>query len=201
MKKETTPRPYRLGVRAESAEATYNGILDAFVARLGASWFEQVTLDAVAADAEVSVQTIVRRFGGKEGLLEAACHRLGQEITGRRATPAGDAEKAAEHLAADYEAVGDFVMRFLAQEDRSPAVRKFTDHGRAHHRQWLTEVFAPQLARWSGAELTTHLDLLVAATDLYVWKLVRRDMGRSSKKYRAILRHLIAGALAPMAAE
>ncbi len=199
MKSESSPRSYRQGARAEAAEATYERILDAFMARLGDSWFDQITLDDIAAAAGVSVQTIVRRFGGKEGLIEAACKRLETEITDRRVTKPGEVGEALDLLVSDYELTGDLVMRLLAQEDRSPALRSVTDRGRAGHRAWLAQAFGPQLSRWSGSKLTFHLDLLVAATDVYLWKLVRRDMGRSLDDYKSMLRHLVAGAFAPLA--
>ena len=47
--------------------------------------------------------------------------------------------------------------------------------GRRLHRDWVEEVFAPQLAgRRDREEL---VDLLVVATDLLTWKILRRDGG------------------------
>ena len=40
------------------------------------------------------------------------------------------------------------------------------------------------------------LDMLVAATDVYLWKLVRRDMRRSRDETLLILRRLVDAALA-----
>jgi len=189
-------RPYRQRARAEAAEATYNRILDAFIARLSDQWFDEITLDSLAADAQVSVQTIVRRFGGKDGLIAAARDMLDGEISRKRAAPPGDIDKALEQLALDYETSGDLVMRLLAQEERYPAVRAITDFGRAHHRAWVAAVFAHQLEKWSGAEKTHRLDALVAAADLYLWKLVRRDMKRPLAAYKKLLARMVAGALA-----
>jgi hypothetical protein len=65
---------------------------------------------------------------------------------------------------------GDAVLRLLAEEDRIPAVREMTDAGRAWHRDWVERTFAPLLAGMRGAAR-------VVATDLLVWKLLRREMG------------------------
>lgn len=195
-----TPAParrrYRQGARAEAAQQTAKRILDVFVARLTEGWFDEITLDSVAADAGVAVQTVLRRFGSKEGLMEAARDRLVEEVRIRRKVEAGDVEAAIRQLAADYESTGDLVMRLLMQEDRYTALRPFTDLGRREHRAWLEKVFAPQLQPWSGVERKQRVDMLVAASDLYLWRLIRRDMGRSVADYAMTVRQLIDGALA-----
>jgi AcrR family transcriptional regulator len=188
-------RAYRLGLRAQAAEAASNRVLAAFQTRLQDSWFDEIRLEDVARDAGVSVQTVIRRFGGKEGLLDAAQEQLGREILARRATPRGDVDEAIRVLLADYEASGDLVMRALAQEDRYPAIRRVTDFGRAGHRRWLAEVFATQLEGLAPETARQRLDALVAATDVYVWKLLRRDMGRPLAEVRALMDRFIRAAL------
>src|SRR5688500_876164 len=164
-------RPYRQDARARAAEATGARILEAFAARLRDSWFDEIRLEDVAEDAGVAVQTVIRRFGGKEGLLSATSDRLSSEVIARRVTRPGDIEAALAVLASDYEAAGDLVMRLLAQEDRYPAVKAITDHGRSHHRAWVAEVFSPWLAKLPPLQAQVRLDALVVATDLYIWKL------------------------------
>lgn len=86
-------------------------------------------------------------------------------------------------------------MRALMQEERIPALKRVNDRGRAFHREWIEQSFAPQLDGLTPAARRQRVDALVAATDLYTWKLVRRDMGRSPQHARAIMRQLINGAL------
>ncbi len=193
MKSANAKREYRQSARAEAAEATARRIGEAFARRLETSWFDEIRLEDVAADAGVSVPTIVRRFGGKEGLLEATYKGLGDEIEDVRKVAPGDVEAAVRAVAADYERTGDLVIRTLAQEDRYGAFRFATDLGRKSHRQWVAQAFAPQLERASDAEAT--LDRLVIATDVYVWKLMRRDMGRPLSTYKKTVVRLIAEAL------
>lgn len=170
-------------------------IASAFFARLREQWFDEIRLEDVARDADVSVQTLIRRFGGKEGLVEAAVRLFGEEVRARRSVAPGDTDAALCALIDDYEVSGDLVIRILAQEDRHPAVRSATDVGRAGHRQWLSEAFAPALAQLGAAERQTCLDALVAATDVYLWKLLRRDMGRSREDLRALLQLFVEAAL------
>lgn len=191
----STKRGYRQSARARAAEQTGERILDGFAARLRDGWFDEVRLEDVARDAGVTVQTVIRRFGGKDGLLEAAHARMSREIRGRREVAAGDVAGAVRALIEDYELVGDIVMRSLAQEDRHPAMRQMTDFGRSFHRQWLQRVFSPWLEPLSPEEARSRTDALVVATDVYIWKLVRRDMARTTTEYRRQVEDLIAAAL------
>jgi AcrR family transcriptional regulator len=186
-------RTYNLGRRAEAAEATARRILDSFVQRMADGWFEDVRLEDVAADAGVTVQTVLRRFGSKEGLLEATAERIGEEVRTRRRAPAGDIESIIAAIITDYEASGDLIMRMLSQEDRQPAIKRMTDLGRSEHRAWLAKDFAP----WLDPSRPDQLDALVVATDLYVWKLIRRDMRRPVPALHALMRRLVAAALEP----
>jgi AcrR family transcriptional regulator len=188
-------RAYRLGVRAQAAEAAANRVVAAFRTRLRDSWFDEIRLEDVARDAGVSVQTVIRRFGGKEGLLDAAHQQMGHEILARRSTPRGDVGEAIRLLIDDYEAIGDLLLRALAQEDRYPALRRATDVGRAGHRNWLSEVFAAQLDGLPPEAARQRLDALVVATDVYVWKLLRRDMRRPVSELQAMMEHLVRAAL------
>lgn len=192
---QSRPRRYRQTARASAAEATRERILDVFTAALQNSWFEAITLQEIAGEAGVTVQTIIRRFGGKEGLLEAARHRFGAEIRQRRDLPPGNAPRAVAAIIDDYEQVGDLILRLLAQEERYAPIKALTDEGRASHRAWLGNSFSPWLERFEEPERTAVHDALVVATDLYVWKLVRRDMGRSKEALAALMRRFIAAAL------
>ena len=188
-------RRYRQTARATAAEATGQRILESVLHRVQHQWLEEVTLDAVAKDAGVTVQTVIRRFGPKERLLEAAAQELDKGITGRRGAEVGAPLRAVDVLAADYEVVGDLVWRLLAQEERYPVLQKICDRGRYYHRDWLSRVFSPWLDGLERRAATQRLDALVAATDLYLWKLLRRDLSRSVNAYKGCVVALLRGAL------
>src|SRR5215207_7199490 len=77
-------RVYRQSARALAAEATGERILDAFDSQFRKRWFDEIRLEGVAREAGVTIQTVIRRFGAKEGLLDAMHQRLGGEIRQRR---------------------------------------------------------------------------------------------------------------------
>jgi AcrR family transcriptional regulator len=172
-------REYTQTVRAQAAEETRKRILEAFIARLTSDWFDQITLDVVAADAGVTVQTVIRRFGGKEGLLGDAVKILTERINAQRGSPAGNVDAMVRSLYEDYERTGDPVIRLLALEPRYPAVSHLTNTGRREHRKWVSEAMTDALSETPADERQRLLDELVIVTDVYTWKLLRRDFGRS----------------------
>jgi AcrR family transcriptional regulator len=196
MKSKTrNPRAYRQTMRAAAAEDTRMRILDSMLKHIREHWFEEVTLDAVARDAGVTVQTVLRRFGTRDQLMSAAAEHLGKGVFQRRTVARGDVAAYVNALAADYEASGDFVCRLLAQEDRYPVLRAFLDFGRRGHREWLGEIFSPWLEGLDARTATARHDALVAAADLYLWRLIRRDMKRSIGAYKKLVLTLLHGVL------
>jgi AcrR family transcriptional regulator len=192
---EKSERVYRQTARALAAAETGKRILENFIKRLETAWFEDITLDAVAADAGVTVQTILRRFGSKAGLLEAAHRHLGETIAVRRTIHPGDISRTVDVLNDDYETVGDLVLRLLAQEERHPDLKAVLDRGRSGHREWLAEVFAAQLAHLSPIERSAALDAIVVATDIHIWKVVRHEMGRSASDFKCLVCRMVRDAL------
>ena len=188
-------RAYRQSARARAAEATGERILDAFADQLRGRWFDEIRLEDVARDAGVTVQTVIRRFGSKEGLLNAMHERLGGEIRQRREVRPGDAAGAVASIVEDYETVGDLIMRTLAQEERYAALKTMTDIGRAMHREWMAGAFAPWLDKLAPDERLRATDALVVAGDIYVWKLIRRDMRRPVEEYKTLMEKMCAAAL------
>lgn len=194
-RKPARSRTYRLQARAEAAEASSRRIVDAFLRRAESEWFDKIRLEDVAADAEVTVQTVIRKFGGKQGLLEAAHVQMGESVNARRQVAPGDVDRAVDALTEDYEAVGRLVLRLLDQEEMHPVLKPTMDIGRREHRRWLGEVFAQNLAPLPPARREATLDALVVAADLYVWKLIRIDMGRSIPAYKKVVRQMLHAAL------
>lgn len=195
MKTKPTRR-YRQTARAEAAAQTARDVMDAAVALWYETALDDITLADVAERAGVSVQTVIRRFGSKDGLIEAVIEAKASGVEARRdEAPVGDVGGALAVLLDHYEADGDATIRTLALEDRYPVARLVTDNGRRHHREWCARVFAPFLPEAGADGHDARLDAFVAATDLYLWKLLRRDLGRSADEVRRTFETLV-GALA-----
>jgi AcrR family transcriptional regulator len=185
-------RPYRMVARAESAAATGERILDAAVEVFWELPGEQISLDEVARRAGVTVQTVIRRFGGRDGLLASAAEREAERVGRQRGeAPVGDPARAVGVLVDHYEAMGDRVLRLLAEEERVPRLREIADRGRLLHRDWCARVFAPALAGRVGVERRRRLAQLVAICDVYTWKLLRWDAGLSRRETELALVELL----------
>jgi AcrR family transcriptional regulator len=195
-----TGRPYRQTARAEAAEMTRRRIAEAFVECWRERWFDEITLDEVALRARVSVRTVIRQFGNKEGLIAGFIKYLAPEVRERRTVAPGDIGQAIERLFENYEADGDATVRALAQEQRHPALGPMIDAGREGHRLVAALNFAPWLDLLPEPQRRRALDALVIVTDIYTWKLLRRDMGRSEQEARWMMRTLVQSVLAQFAA-
>jgi AcrR family transcriptional regulator len=186
-------RSYRMRERAQSAAATGERILDATVALFWERPGDAITLEAVARRAGVTVQTVIRRFGGRDGLVTAAVERETARVGATRDPAAVDSVAGAvTQLVAHYEEMGDRVIRLLAEEVRLPALRPVAEIGRDAHRRWCEEVFASALDGRSAAVRRRRLAQLVAICDVYTWKLLRRDSRLTRRQTELALVELIA---------
>lgn len=197
MKMTQRPRAYRMGARAEAAAETHRRILEAAIQLFGERLYDEVSLADVAGAAGVTGQTVLRRFGSKEGLTEAAIALGVEEVRRQRwAAPAGDVVAAVRGLVEHYETWGERSLRFLAQEQRTPAMGRVTALGRALHHQWVERAFEPWLSAARGAQRQRLRARLIAVTDVSVWKIMRRDLGLDARATELTLRELVTAVLA-----
>ena len=144
------------------------------------------SLEEIAARAKVTKRTVLRRFGSKESLFLAANERIGREEMRRRnEAPIGDVAAGVSVVIDSYERFGANRLRVLAQEDRIPVVAHDVAIGRELHWSWVRRTFAPLIAPVTGAARKRRIAALVALTDVYMWKLLRRDLGLTACGHRA----------------
>ena len=190
-------RGYVLSARADTFRLTGERILTAAFDRFKVALFDEVTLDQIAADSGVTVQTIVRRFGSKEGLIWALAEIREAQVDAQRGqAPAGNVAAAVANLLDHYEAEGDLMMHLLRQENRVPAFAAVAAQGRKVHAEWCARVFAPWLDARTGVARRRLIAQLVAICDLYMWHLLRRQQGLSQLQTKLALLELLEGALA-----
>lgn len=179
-------------VRAEASEETGQRILEAAQQLFGELLYDHVSLQAVADRAGVGVQTVIRHFTSKEQLFAAVVQWTSRQIRAERdQAPIGDVSGAVRNLIDSYERWGDHVLNRLAQDQRTPAIREVTDAGRRYHHAWVERSFGSLVASGPTSERTQRLAQLVAVTDLYVWKVLRRDLGLSRDETEIAVRDLV----------
>lgn len=182
-------RPYTMSARAAAVDATRQRIVDALFDLACERTFPNISLDDVAELAGVSVQTILRQYGSRADLIDAYMNEAVDRIRKERETPTGDVDSSMKALMNHYEKRGDIALLMLAQEHSDPQVERLTDLGRQMHREWVRSVFAP----FNPDAQTTNL--LVVATDVYTWKLLRRDRGLSRRATHQHITQLVQAVL------
>ena len=187
------PRAYDNTNRARDAARTTERIVAATEALLASGPIGEVTLQAIAAGAEVTVQTVLRHMGSRDGCFAAVGERIGARVEAQRGgTEPGDVDAAIAALIVHYENEGRLMLNLLAQEGGSEAVpHEAAEAGRAYHRGWVVRCFRPG-PHEPDAQV---IDALVAATDLYVWKLLRLDLGRTVEATEAVVGRLVRSVL------
>lgn len=184
-------RAYTMGARAQAVEETRQRIVRCTFELSNRRMFPDISLDDVAQDAGVSVQTVLRQFGSRAGLIEATMDYAIATVAEERAAPVGDVDAAMRVIVDHYELRGDTALLMLAQEGTDAQVGMITERGRSMHRTWVEQVFSPYAD--AGDPL---VDLLVVATDVYTWKLLRRDRALSRAQTEQRMNRLVTALLA-----
>lgn len=183
-----------MAVRAEAAAQTESNILRATAQLWLENAIHEITLEKIAAQAGVTERTILRKFGSKEGVFEAAI-RQDSDPAGIQSikdeTIAGDIPHIVASLMKEYELTGMAGIRTLALEQELPIAAKIIRKGRRSHRAWCERVFALFLPGKKHKQYDLYIGALYAATDIQKWKLLRQDLGYSAKDTATIFQFSI----------
>jgi AcrR family transcriptional regulator len=191
---EQSKRRYKMSKRAETSAQTAIDIYQVTVALWHERPLSDITLETIAERANVSVRTIIRRFGSKEGLFEDCIKNNVDDMeSNRHKAKVGDIEGALNCLLDDYEAHGDAMIRTLAVEEQLAIARRVLQAGRIYHREWCARIFAPYLPASGENHYDEVLLAFVAATEIYLWKLLRRDLNYDLPTTRKAFLRLVQG--------
>jgi AcrR family transcriptional regulator len=207
MARGESQRAYKQVARAKAQEQTRETLLRAATEEVEQDSWPQASLESVAGRAGVSKQTVLRHFGSKQGLLDAVISRTSSLIVKERNdAPIGDIPGAVANLMRHYERYGDIVVRMLpyrdavvrvmGSESRNSLVRA-VDHGHEIHEEWVSRTFQPQLANLDPRTRERRLAQLVAVCDVYVWKILRRDIGLKRPQVEEAVVEMIERLVAP----
>jgi AcrR family transcriptional regulator len=184
-----------MGTRANAVAATRERIARAALRLLSDNAYEDVTLNDIAAAAGVSHQTVLNHFESKEGAVLAAIELVKDETDQLRASlPPGDPDRAVAVLVEQYERFGDLNVRWAMSAERLGRLAVVLDHARAAHQGWLAAMFAADLPT-APDERRRVVNALHAATDVYTWKLLRRDLRLSLQETTRTMTALVRGVL------
>jgi AcrR family transcriptional regulator len=187
------PRKYDMSNRSNSAKRTHERIIEATESLLANGPLAEVTLPAIAESANTTVQTVIRHMRSRDGCLNAVAKKVSERIDSQRGnSKPGDVDSAITDLLNHYEAESNLILNLLEQANRGVTfANDMTERGRIYHRNWVKHCFGPLI----NSSQKETIDSLVVATDIYIYKLLRLDMGRSTKAAKAIIKRLVQGIL------
>jgi AcrR family transcriptional regulator len=188
-------RLYTKQARAVMEDRTRTALLDAAERLFFERGLDAMSLEAVAGEAGVTKQTLLRHFGSKAGLLEHAFARAFESVRDQRwEVPGDDIEHAVDNLLDHYEAVGDRALKIDAMAGVD-AVAEWVQRARELHYEWVAVAFGAFLQPLRGRDLERRRAGLIAVCDVHTWRLLRRQLGLGRAEVRATLVLAIRGLL------
>lgn len=185
-------RKYDMKKRTNSAQHTKEKIIKSAEVLLSNGELKEVTLPAIAKGAGVTVQTVIRQMGSRDGCLSAVAKTVYERVAAQRGeVKPGDIDSTITVLIDHYESEGRLMLNLLKQENKNESfLLNAIKIGREYHKNWVKHCFGPLMDKREET-----LDALIAITDIYLYKILRLDMGRSIKTTTAIINNLVRGIL------
>jgi AcrR family transcriptional regulator len=186
-----TTRTYKKVARAAGEERTRAALLSAAARAFFAGSWDRASLEAIASDAGTTKQTLLRHFGSKPKLLEAAYAEAFEDVRAQRmAVPAGEAEAAIDNLLDHYEAVANHALA-IGSMGGSEAIDRLGARARALHYEWVEHAFGPWLDEMQPGTARRRRAALIAACDVHTWVVLSRDLGLSRQDVKKTLTTMI----------
>lgn len=191
--KSTGRRVYRQQRRAELAAQTAEHILDAAQRLVGELWLDELTLEDIAEGAGVTVKTVMRRFGSRDGVIQAMIGRFDQKLMKQRLPQPlpGDVGGAVRILVGYMEEWADFALRLMSQQMRYEFMDRIVKQGLQDHRRWIAAAFKPQLEVFAPEMRERVVLALVHNSGGPTWKFFRRDLGYSRRRTEQAMESLL----------
>lgn len=187
--------------RAEATERTHDRIIDAMLRRYAELPYDRIRLEDLASDAEVTVQTVVRHFGGKSALLGATVERALTRLFADRADALGEGPEATvSALVRYYEEQGVLILKLYAEAHQAAGVPELAARGREAHVAWCREAFGGTLPDDLAEETRERrLAQVVAICDAQTWRILRHDCHLTPAQTEQALLELLLPLLSPPA--
>jgi AcrR family transcriptional regulator len=181
------PRAYHQTQRAAQTEDRRRQILHAVGSLMVRGAFDDMTLQAVADEAGVSLKTVTRHFGTKDALLRAAMEEATAHEEAARRVPTGDLDAIVAVLAARYEDGAEMIYRIGDMELKHAWLSEWIQRARQSHLDWLGQAFAAWLPP-AGPTRTQRLMCLFVATEVRSWWALRHRLAQDPAQAAAVLK-------------
>ena len=170
-------RSYTMGARQTAKDATRDAIINAAIDTFMAERSFAITLPAVAERADVTVKTVLRHFGGRDALIEAAWSRAYEDVVAERTPPSPNPKPRWVCSSTTTSAAATWCSPSSPRRTTTPAPED-EQHGTAGTSRVGGGGLRLSLPEEPAAR-SRLIDVLVVATDVYCWKLLRLDRGLS----------------------
>ncbi|MFN2594902.1 MAG: TetR/AcrR family transcriptional regulator [Actinomycetota bacterium] len=170
-------RTYVKVARAEAEQRTRAALLDSAEQAFFAGAWQATTLEAIAAGAGVTKQTLLRHFGTKDGLLEQTFQRAFERVQEQRMrVPGNDIEAAIENLLQHYDSVGDASLKIAAMRGGG-LIAEIGRRARQLHYDWIDHAFGARLGFMPQRERAHVRAVLITICDVRAWDILVNELG------------------------
>ena len=158
-------------LRAEQAEQTRTRIMDATL-RVMARGVATLSVPAVAREAGVSVPTVYRNFGTKQGLLDAVYLHVVHRAGPGELVPPRTLDELREGVRAVFERLdsADDLARAAMASPAAEEVRRNAMPTRREIYRRLADAIAPKLAQTDRDRVARLLSVLIGSSSLRMWR-------------------------------
>jgi AcrR family transcriptional regulator len=160
-----------------------------FITLSGKMSLDEITLDRVAQATGVTVRTLLRHFEGKEQLVREAHETILKSVGEILVEEEPGSHAFIGRIVRFMESAGDYVVRFESEAGNYPSLVSDLEKGRQMRRAALSGMFDANINCDDAARERT-LKALYVVTDVYAWKILRRDYGLSMEETQSLLRDL-----------
>ena len=165
--------------RAETKSASTGLILNAAERLFSQKLYESVSLNSVASEAGLGIQTVLRHFPTKEALFLASMTRSLEKADQSRNYQRGQTlEQSVQHLLNYYENHGKTIIHYLNQVANDPLFAPLTSSGWEAHARWVEILFSPHL-NYGKENDPIRKAQIEAVLDIRIWELLRLRKGLS----------------------
>jgi AcrR family transcriptional regulator len=180
-------RPYRSVVRTRQAEATRRAVLQAARRLFARSGYQATTIEAIAAQAEVSVPTVYLAYGSKVGILSALVATAGADPdiraladeARRESDPARRLRKAARVMRVLMEREAELLdLLWQAGSGHPDLVDAWRQMHRNRH-ETLTSALEPIVRKRTPAARRRAIDIAWAISSPEMYRLLVTERGWS----------------------
>jgi AcrR family transcriptional regulator len=158
-------------VRAAQAEETRVRILEATL-RVMARGIASASIPAVAREAGVSIPTVYRHFGTKQGLLAAVYMHVVRRATPGEFAPPRTLDELRGGVRAIFEGLdtSDDLARAAMASPAAAEARRVGMPARLEFYRRLADAIAPELAQPDRARIARVLTILISSSALRLWR-------------------------------